>query len=70
MSEMENEVFRCGGEAGGQDGNPGCGEEIVFDAETLMYVEAGDIGEFWIEAQGTSAVMHAQCGLDRDLPLA
>ena len=67
---QENEVFRCGGEQGGRDGNPGCGEEITFDAETLVYVERGDIGEFWIEAQGTSAVMHAQCGFDRDLPLA
>ena len=67
---MADEVFRCGGEQGGRNGNPGCGELIRLDAEGMMFVEQGEIGEFWIEEQGDSAVMHAQCGLDRNLPLA
>lgn len=64
------ETFPCGGEQGGRDGNPGCGEAISFDEDGMIAVEAGEVGEFWIEAQGTSAVMHAQCGIDAGLPLA
>lgn len=63
-------MHRCGGVKGGQDGNPGCGELIHFDENGMIAVEAGEVGEFWIEEQADSAIMHAQCGLNHNLPLA
>jgi len=70
MPEEREAPHPCGGPEGGRGSNPGCGELIEFDDFGMFAVEAGEVGEFWDEAAGTSWVMHAQCGIDAGLPLA